>query len=92
MAETETTEDDKVVDEYQLINLIADGTTTQIWEVKEQGGTTSFVMKRLLPEPMKDPEIVATMKLEAKVAGAMDHPNLIALHKFVKSKQHVYLL
>ncbi|QDT42151.1 Serine/threonine-protein kinase PknB [Gimesia alba] len=89
---TETTEDDSMVDEYKLINLIADGTTTQIWEVKEEGATTSFVMKRLLPEPMKNPEIVATMKLEAKVAGALDHPNLIYLHKFVKSKQHVYLL
>lgn len=92
MAENESTEPDNVVDEYQLVNLIADGTTTQIWEVKEQGGTASFVMKRLLPEPMKNPDSVATMKLEAKVAGSLDHPNLIYLHKFVKSKQHVYLL
>ncbi|MFH1301953.1 MAG: protein kinase, partial [Planctomycetota bacterium] len=92
MAETESTEQENVIDEYQLVNLIADGTTTQIWEVKEQGGTTSFVMKRLLPEPMKNPESVTTMKLEAKVAGSLDHPNLISLHKFVKSKKYVYLL
>ncbi|QDT98269.1 serine/threonine protein kinase [Gimesia aquarii] len=93
MAETtETTESENVVDEYELVNLIADGTTTQVWEVKEQGGTTSFAMKRLLPEPMKKPEVVATMKLEAKVAGSLDHPNLIFLHKFVKSKKHIYLL
>ncbi|QDT89673.1 serine/threonine protein kinase [Gimesia algae] len=92
MAETETTEADNIVDEYELVNLIVDGSTTQIWEVKEQGGTNSFVMKRLLPEPMKKPEIVATMKLEAKVAASLDHPNLIHLHKFVKNKKHVYLL
>lgn len=93
MAETtETTEAENVIDEYDLVNLIADGTTTQVWEVKEQGGTTSFAMKRLLPEPMKKPEVVATMKLEAKVAASLDHPNLIFLHKFVKTKQHIYLL
>ncbi|WP_417389265.1 serine/threonine protein kinase [Gimesia sp.] len=92
MAETETTEADNIVDEYELVNLIVDGTTTQIWEVKEQGGSNSFVMKRLLPEPMKNPEIVATMKLEAKVAAALDHPNLIHLHKFVKNKKNIYLL
>lgn len=93
MAETtETTESENVVDEYELVNLIADGTTTQVWEVKEQGGTTSFAMKRLLPEPMKKPEVVATMKLEAKVAASLDHPNLIFLHKFVKSKKHIYML
>lgn len=88
----ESTEQENVIDEYQLVNLVADGTTTQIWEVKEEGGTVSFAMKRLLPEPMKKPEIVSTMKLEAKVAGSLDHPNLIYLHKFVKSKEHVYLL
>lgn len=92
MAEEEIKEDENVIDEYQLVNLISDGTTTQIWEVKEEGGTTSFAMKRLLPEQMKNPENVATMKLEAKVAGALDHPNLIYLHKFVKSKKHVYLV
>lgn len=92
MAETETTEADNIVDEYELVNLIVDGTTTQIWEVKEQGGSNTFVMKRLLPEPMKNPEIVATMKLEAKVAAALDHPNLIHLHKFVKNKKNIYLL
>ena len=92
MAETETTEADNIVDEYELVNLIVDGSTTQIWEVKEQGGSNTFVMKRLLPEPMKNPEIVATMKLEAKVAAVLDHPNLIHLHKFVKNKKNIYLL
>lgn len=92
MAETETKEADNIVDEYELVNLIVDGSTTQIWEVKEQGGANSFVMKRLLPEPMTKPEIVATMKLEAKVAAALDHPNLIHLHKFVKNKKNIYLL
>ncbi len=89
---TETQEDENVIDEYQLVNMIADGTTTQIWEVKDQGATTSFAMKRLLPESMKKPESVATMKLEAKVAASLDHPNLIFLHKYVKTKKNIYLI
>ena len=92
MAETEIEEQENVIDEYDLVNLITAGTTTQIWEVKEQGGTAGYVMKRLLPDQLAIPEAVATMKLEAKVAKTFDHPNLIALHKFVKSKKHVYLL
>ena len=92
MAEEESEEQEDVIDEYELVNLITGGNTTQIWEVKEQGGTASFAMKRLLPDQMAVPEAVATMKLEAKVAKSFDHPNLIALHKFVKSKKHAYLL
>lgn len=94
MADTETTEteNDKLVDEYELLNLIADGTSTQVWEVKEQGGATTFAMKRMLPEAMQKPEVIATMKLEAKVGAALDHPNLIQLHKYVKNKKNAYLV
>lgn len=94
MAEKETTEteNDKLVDEYELVSMIADGTSTQIWEVKEQGGSNTFAMKRMLPEAMKKPEVVSTMKLEAKVGAAVDHPNLIQLHKFIKNKKNCYLV
>ena len=42
MAETESVEEENVIDEYELVNLITAGTTTQIWEVKEQGGDCQF--------------------------------------------------
>lgn len=90
--ETTETENDKLVDEYELINLIADGTSTQVWEVKEQGGANTFAMKRMLPEAMKKPEVISTMKLEAKVGAAVEHPNLIQLHKYVKNKKNAYLV
>ncbi len=92
MAEAENEEQENVIDDYELVNLITAGNATQIWEVKEQGGTNTFVMKRLLPDQIAIPEAVATIKLEAKVGKVLDHPNLIALHNFTKTKKNVYLL
>lgn len=92
MSEPDNVEAENVVDEYDLVNLITAGNATQIWEVKEQGGTVSFIMKRLLPDQLTNQSSVTTMKLEAKVAKSFDHPNLIYLHKFVKHKKEIYLL
>lgn len=79
------------IDDFQLVNLIASGHSSQVWEVADAGGQ-SFAMKLLLSEAFKSQDQVNVLKHEAKVGQQLDHPNLIHTHRFVKTKTHCYML
>ena len=85
-------QDDNLLDKYQLLNCVSTGTHTQIWEVMEQGGSSPMAIKLLLPEAFSDREQKRVLKHEAKVAGALEHPNLIRFREIVMSKQHGYMV
>ncbi len=58
---------EQIVGDYQLVNLIASGNASNIWEVVEQGGTQAYAMKLLLPENLTDRDQKDTLKREMKV-------------------------
>ena len=55
-------ENQNVVGGYELKNCVASGASTQIWEVAQQGATTPFAMKLLLPDAFKNAEAKAILK------------------------------
>lgn len=81
-----------IVGNYKLINCLATGQATQVWEVVEQGSGEKHAMKLLLPEAFKKPEEKASLKYEASVLKALDHPNIVKYHNFVQDKQTGFLL
>ncbi|MAT14500.1 MAG: hypothetical protein CMJ46_04435, partial [Planctomyces sp.] len=81
-----------LIDEYELINCIATGSTTQIWEVSEQGTGRRFAMKLMLPEAYKSSEQRNIIKHEAKVGQAVEHPNIIQFQHFSLKKPNGYIL
>lgn len=85
-------QDQDLVDEYRLINLIAGGNSSQVWEVGEKDSSNRYAMKLLLPEAHADKERVRTLKQEAKIGDSFDHPNLVKFHKVVATKKHAYLI
>jgi len=82
---------DLKVDDFQLAALIANGNSSQVWEVRDVAGQ-SFAMKLLLPDALKNPEQVNVLKHEAKVGQSLEHPNFLRVFKFVKTKTHCYML
>ena len=85
-------ENQNVVGGYELKNCVASGASTQIWEVAQQGATTPFAMKLLLPDAFKDPEAKAVLKHEFKVGSAFEHPNLVRLHKLEVNRDHGFYI
>lgn len=83
---------DLTIDHYTLVNCIATGNSTQVWEVSEQGGPQTYAMKLLLPEAKKDLDQVRVLKAEAKAGKMFDHPNLMKVHFSVVNKQHGYII
>ncbi|MGE3316447.1 MAG: serine/threonine protein kinase [Planctomycetaceae bacterium] len=82
-----------MIDEFQLINPIASGSFTTVWEVAEKGGGAKhYAMKLLLPEALQDGEQKSVLKHEAKIAEKLQHPNFVHFYKFVSTKKQCYLV
>jgi eukaryotic-like serine/threonine-protein kinase len=85
-------ENQTVIGGYELKNCVASGASTQIWEVIQQGATTPFAMKLLLPDALKSPEAKTVIKHEYKVGHSFDHPNLIKFHRMELTRDHGFFI
>jgi serine/threonine protein kinase len=86
--------DEIIIDDYQLINHIATGGSTQVWEATDKGGSGErrYAMKVMLPEALAESERRAVLKHEAKLAEKFDHVNLVRFYKLVLNKKRGYIL
>ncbi len=84
--------DENKIDHYVKQGHIASGKHAQVIEVQEENTSNRFALKVLLPEAMLDPEQVAILKYEGKVAQSLEHPNIIKWYATVVRKTNVYLV
>jgi eukaryotic-like serine/threonine-protein kinase len=70
---------------YRLRSLLQTGQISQVFEVVEPHSHRHFAMKVLLPEHAKDPAKRAELFNDAEVGIKMTHPNVIHIHKVVRS-------
>jgi serine/threonine protein kinase len=82
--------DDHTIGKYKLVNCIASGQATQIWEALDSETTRRVAMKLLLPEKLTDPEMISGIKNEFKVASSFDHPNIPKYLEIVANKKMAY--
>ncbi|MEW5853698.1 MAG: serine/threonine-protein kinase [Myxococcota bacterium] len=65
---------------YVLVERIAAGGMAEIWRgasVGVEGFSRPLAIKRILPEWVSDPEFVAMLVDEARIASSLHHPNVI---------------
>ncbi len=84
--------EDVIIDNFRLGNLIASGSTSQIYEAFDQESNERYAMKLLLDEAFKVPEHKATLKREYKIASGFDHPNIIPVFVHRQTKQNAYYI
>ncbi|MEX2287601.1 MAG: serine/threonine-protein kinase [Planctomycetaceae bacterium] len=85
-------DDEYIIDNYQLLNCVATGNYTQIWEAIAKGGTNHLAMKLMLKEAFTDSEQRSVFKHETKVAKTLEHPSIIRCQEVVFTKKHAYML
>lgn len=82
--------DNEKIDDYELINCVATGSATQIWEVNKSGNTQPLAMKLLLEEKLNDSEAKRALKHEATIGKLMEHPGIINIYDFKLNKKVGY--
>jgi serine/threonine-protein kinase len=70
---------EEIIGNYRLVNCIATGQSSQVWEVVEQSSHRHFAMKILLPEKAIVGEIKKALYHEANVGQKLAHPNIIKI-------------
>jgi serine/threonine-protein kinase len=81
-----------IVDDYELVNSIATGNATAVWEVRQKSSGQTFAMKLLLDEAFKDAEQKKSLKTEHSIGKSFEHPNLIRFFDLVMTKQRGYFI
>ncbi|MBA4062798.1 MAG: serine/threonine protein kinase [Isosphaera sp.] len=77
---------------YRLRSLLQTGQISQVFEVVEPHSHRHFAMKVLLPEHAKDPAKRAELFNDAEVGIKMTHPNVIHIHKVVRSQSEPHFI
>ena len=85
-------ENQNQIDQYQLVNCIATGGISQIWEVKHIANQQQFAMKLLLPEHIKDSQKKSELKSEATIARQLEHPNIIKVVDISIGRDNSYFI
>ena len=80
------------IDQYQLVNCIATGGISQIWEVKHIANQQQYAMKLLLPEHLNNKELKNELKNEANIAKELEHPNIIRLMEVSIGRDNCYFV
>lgn len=66
------------VGRYELLQLIAEGGTGRVYVARHRAMGKRFAVKVLRPELARQPGARARFHRELRVAGQLDHPNLVA--------------
>lgn len=81
---------DEVIEGYRLVNCMATGQSSQVWEVVELASQRHFAMKILLPEKQKDSDARKMLMHEANVGLKLAHPNVIKIQLVSKDPKNTY--
>ncbi|HEV3204004.1 MAG TPA: serine/threonine-protein kinase, partial [Gemmataceae bacterium] len=83
---------DDQVDNYRLLNLMATGQTSQVYEVAEVASGRHFALKMLLPEHARNPQQRQFLFHEAEVGQKIIHPNIIKMLVIKKDPLYPYVV
>jgi len=68
-----------VVGKYVIARLLGQGGMGAVYEARHSALSRRFAVKFLLPEFTSHREVLARFESEAKAAGGLEHPNLVAV-------------
>src|SRR5215471_12385093 len=68
-----------VLDRYTLVRLLGRGGMGAVYEARHATLARRFAIKFLLPELATNREFLRRFENEARAAGGLEHPNLIAV-------------
>ncbi len=70
----------QTISRYQIIALIGEGGMGQVYRARDLQLGRDVAFKVISPGVSHDPERIQRFEREARAAGLLDHPNIVAIH------------
>ncbi len=78
--------------EYQLHTLLGVGGMAEVYQARDAALGREVAVKVLPAELAADPSYVERFRNEARAVGALNHPNIVAVHSFGEQGPLLYLV
>lgn len=80
------------IDNYEVVNYIAGGSSSMVLEVIEPGTKRHLAMKLINSKHPEANDFKAVLKAEAAICKALEHPNIIRYEGFTRGRDNTYML
>jgi eukaryotic-like serine/threonine-protein kinase len=77
---------------YKVIERLAAGSSGEVWRARDDRFGRDVALKVLLPHLSEDPARVRRFADEVRAVGALNHPNILAVHDVGAHLGHRYLV
>src|SRR5262245_13558930 len=77
---------------YRILSLLGEGGMGQVYRAKDSRLEREVAIKVLPPAFSADPERIGRFKQEARAAGALNHPNILAIYDVGTHDESPYLV
>lgn len=81
-----------LADRYEIVRELGRGGYSVVYLAKDRTLEVDVALKLLVPPPAERDEARERMRREAQAVRSMVHPNVVALHDFVESGDHRFLV
>ena len=77
---------------YEIVSLIGAGGMGEVYRARDSRLGREVAVKVLPPSFSADSDRVSRFEQEARVAGALNHPNLLTVHELGRHDSQVYIV
>jgi serine/threonine protein kinase len=78
------------LDSYEVLGLLGAGGMGEVYRARDPVLKREVAIKLLPPFVSQDPERLHRFEQEAQAAAALNHPNILAVHRFAKQSITVF--
>ena len=82
----------QIIDQYELIELLGEGSYAETWKVRDSRDDKLFVLKLANPQLFADPVLFQRYRRESDVACQLDHPHVQRAFRNTQSSTEPYLV
>jgi len=82
----------KRVGGYLILQVLGEGGMGKVYKARQIAMDRLVALKVLSPKVTRDESFIEAFKQEAKVAGQLNHPNVVSVHDFGRTDEGIYYL
>jgi serine/threonine-protein kinase len=78
--------------EYEIVRLVGQGGFAAVYEARDRMLERRVAIKQLRMEKVKDERSVKRFIQEARIAAALEHPNMVTIYALRVNQQRIYMI